>query len=512
MRRLLLLVLALLSCSAVVAAAGCGSDGASSSGAASLAPAGSLVYGEVALSPSGGQGRALEDLVARFPGEGSAGDRIQSLMEKLFTEAETPLSYREDVEPWLGDEAAFFVSNVRPEGDDADAALLVATEDEDATVAAIEKAGDARRTEHDGTDVWVHDGGEEAAAVVDGWLALGTPGAIEAAIDTAGGDDPIEDADRFRETLEDAPEERLGFVYVDMRGFLESVRGMPGMVPLGPFRALLGDPILVTADAGEAGVRFEATIPSSIAAGLPIVAEGTGAAGELPADAWVALSQPELGRTVDTYVDLVGSAAGGRDVVEEQFEAMTGLDLEKDVTSWMGDWSAFVSGTSVEDLGGAVIVETDDEEASGRFVDGLARLARRTAGQSLTVGPLDVAGGGEGVTMRSRNYPEPIHLFQRDGRVVAAFGDAAANDAIDPAEPLSGTAGFARAEEALGGDYQVSLFLAFEPILALAEASGAGSDPDFAEAKPYLEPLGALVGGSSRDGDELRAAFALTVE
>jgi Protein of unknown function (DUF3352) len=507
----LLLTLALLACP-VIAAAGCGNDGSSSSGASSVAPAGSLVYGEVTLRPEGDQKAAIEDLVAKFPGEGAAGDRIQSLMEKLFSEADTSLSYREDVEPWLGDEAAFYISRLRGE-EDPDAAALVATDDEDATVDAVEKAGDARKTEHEGYDVYIHDDGEEAAAVVDGWLVLGTPGGVEAAIDTVEGGDPIEDDERFRETLDDAPEDRLGFVYVDMPGFLEQAERMPGpAMSLGPLRGLFADSILVTADADADAVLFEATVPASLAAGFPVVGEGSGGVGELPGDSWLALAQPDLGKTVESYIGLIAGAVGGRDVIEQQLRSSTGLDLEEDVISWMGDWSLFMRGTGIDNLNGAVVVETSDEEASGRFIDALARLARRTAGPQLTVGPVDVPGGGEGVTMRSRNYPEPIHLFQRDGRVVAAFGDAAANDAIDPAESLAGSPDFTQAEEALGGDYSASFFLAFEPILALAENEGAATDEDYQKAKPYLEPLGALVGGATEDGDKLRSAFALTVK
>ena len=57
----LLLILAVLTTSIVVAA-GCGRDGASSSDAASLAPAGSLVYGEATLRPEGDQKAAIEAL------------------------------------------------------------------------------------------------------------------------------------------------------------------------------------------------------------------------------------------------------------------------------------------------------------------------------------------------------------------------------------------------------------------------------------------------------------------
>jgi hypothetical protein len=497
---------------ATVAAAGCGSDGSTSSpGAASVAPAGAVMYGEATLRPEGDQKAAVEELVTKFPGEGSAGDRIQRLMGILFTEAETELSYREDVEPWLGDEAAFYISSMSADGEQPDAALLVATEDEDAAVEAVEKASDARKTEHNGQDLYVYDGGEESAAVLDGWLALGTPPAVKAAIDTAEGGEAIEDDERYRETLEDAPEDRLGFVYVDMPGLYERLQRMPDAVPLGPLRQIFEESLLVTASADEDGVRFEGVIPKSLVAGCPVVSEGSGAAGELPGDSWLALAQPELGPTIDRYLDVAAQSLGGRDLIEEQFRSSTGLDIERDVISWMGNWSVFVRGTAVDELNGAMVIETSDEEASGRFIDGIARLLRQSSGLGATVGPLDLPGGGEGVTMRSREVPQPIHLFQRDGKVVAAYGDAAAQDALDPLETLSESADYTQAEGALGGDYVVSFFVAFQPILSLAEAEGAAADEDYQKAKPYLDPLGAIVGGAREDGDKLRSAFALTV-
>ena len=108
-------------------------------GAASLAPSGSLVYGEATLDPSDDQQAAIDALIEKFPGEGSAGERIRKLMEHAFSKSDTGLSFAKDVEPWLGDQAAFFVSSLGS-GDDATGALLVATDDEDKSLDAIEKA------------------------------------------------------------------------------------------------------------------------------------------------------------------------------------------------------------------------------------------------------------------------------------------------------------------------------------------------------------------------------------
>jgi uncharacterized protein DUF3352 len=499
---------------AIVVAAGCGDDGASSSGAASLAPAGSLVYGEATLRPEGDQKAAIEELVEKFPGEGSAGDRIRRLMDKAFAESDSGLSYEDDVEPWLGDEAAFFVAGLSADGGDPAAALLVATDDEGATEDAIEKAaqGDARQESHQGRDYYAFPEDDTAAGVLDGWLVLGNEGGFEAAVDTLEGGEPIDEDDDYRETLVDAPDERLGFLYFNSPAVIELLERSPAGATLGQFRRFFQQPLVATLDADEAGVRFEASVPASLAAGFPMVAEGADLAGELPADSWLAMAQPDLGKTIDQLVELFGAGFGGRDVVEQQLRRSTGLDLQRDVISWMGDFGLFVRGRSVSELDGALMIETSDPAASKRAIDAVARLARESADPGEEVGPLELGGGGEGVTLRTPDLPEPIHLFQRDGKVVLAYGDAAARDALEPAVRLGDSAAFAEAEDALGGDYAISFYLAVEPILALADSEGAGADEDWRRVRPYLEPLGALVGGARRDGDKLRSAFGLTVK
>jgi hypothetical protein len=506
----LLVTLAVLT-TAIVSAAGCGNDSSSASGAASLAPAGAVVYGEATLRPEGDQKAAIDALVAKFPGEGTAGERISRLLEKALAESDPELSWKRDFEPWIGDDAAFFVSGVRPNRGDANVAVLVATEDEDATVATLEKDEGGRKTDYRGHDLYVFPEQDSAAAAVDGWLVLGNPGGVKAAIDVAEGGDPIEDDDAYERTLEDAPEERLGFVYVNGRAFAEQLDKSPAGAALGgQLRRLLAEPVLATLDADESGIRFEATVPESYLASFPFIAEGSDLAAGLPADSWLAMAQPELGKLIDAYIDLVAGTVGGRDVIAQQFRAATGLDLEDDLISWMGDWGLFVRGTSVAELHGAIVIETSDEAASGRVIDAVARLARRSG--DVRVGPLELPGGGEGVTVRSPDVPQPVHLFQRDGKVVAAYGDSAAGDALDPRETLGDSASFAAAEDALGEDYPLAFYVAMEPLLALVDSTEAASDPDWQEAKPYLEPLDAIVAGARKDGDKLRSVFGVTVK
>ena len=489
--------------SAIAVATGCGNDGSSASGAASLAPAGAVVYGEATLDPSDDQQAAIDALIEKFPGEGSPGERIRGLLEKAFSESDIGLSYAKDIEPWLGDRAGFFVASLTP-GSDSSAALLVATDDEGKAGDAIEKgakANDGKAASYKGHDYYVISDG--AAGVVDGWVVLGSESGFKAAVDTAEGGARIEDDDAYTKALDDAPDDRLGFVYFNTPAFVKQLQKTGAGASLGPFAGLFKDPVLATFNATEQGVRLEATLPESLTSAFPILGDSGGRAADLPADSWLAIAQPDLGKTISYFVDAFGGLVGGRDMLAQQLKAATGLDLDKDVISWMGDWSLFVRGESVAELSGALVVETSDEAASARFIDAVARLARK--------GNVNVTARDGGVTLSTSEVPEPIHLFQSDGKVVLAYGDAAAADALDPGEKLGDTQAYKDAEDALGGDYDLSFYLGFEPILALVDSTGAGDDEGWQKVKPYLEPLGALVVGAEKDGDKVRSAFGLTV-
>ena len=127
----------------------------------------------------------------------------------------------------------------------------------------------------------------------------------------------------------------------------------------------------------------------------------------------------------------------------------------KDVLDWMGDFGVFVRGTTVSTLDGALVVETSDEAASGRFLSALQRpCAERAAARTSSRG----AGGSPSGPPRS---PKPIQVFQQGGKVVFAYGDAAARDAVNPADKLGDSADFSAARDSLG-DYDVVVLRAGE--------------------------------------------------
>jgi hypothetical protein len=506
--RKLTLVLAVLS-TAALAALGCGKDETASS-ASSLAPATSVLYGEVTLRPEADQKEAVDTIVSKFPGQGSAGDRLQGLVDKALKDSGSESTYKDNVEPWLGDEAAVFVIGKNMN----DHALLVAAEDEDKALDGLEKSAEGKITRKTYRDVdYFMDEGEETntATVFDGFLVVGTEAGVKAAIDTSKDGSPLSDSDEYTSAVDEVSDDRLGLLFINSPQLLKDNTNAAAGVPEN-FKKVFEEPSVVTVDADNDGVAFEGSLPQETAGTLPFLGQGSELIKDLPADSWLAMAQPDFDKTLDFFIESAAGFAGGRDVIERQFKAATGLDLQKDVLDWMGDFGVFVRGTSVDTLEGALIIETSDEAASGRLIDRLKKLAVTQADNpGDRVVPLTAPGGGEGFTLVSRSIPRPIHLFQRDGRVVLAFGNKAAADAVDSGEPLGDSEAYGQAADSLG-DYDVSFYLAVAPVLQLVDSTSAAADSHWQEAKPYLEPLSALVGGTSGDGGDLKSAFKLTVK
>jgi hypothetical protein len=511
--RKLLAVVALLTVPAL-AAVGCGNSDEAASGASELVPAGALVYAEADLKPEGDQKRAIDSILAKFPGGGQAGEKLKELIEKGLRESEPSLSFKKDVEPWLGDEAAFFVSDFGTSGEGA-LGLLVATDDEDAALDTLKKTATGKITQKSYEDVdYMMDESPDlnAAAAFDGFLVIGTERGLKAAIDASKDGSKLSDDDAYKNALEKAADDRLGLFYLNMPALKKQAeQAGAGAVPES-LKQLFNQSAVSTVDVDDDGVVVESTVTDELGRAFGFLGPGSDLVSELPADSWAAFAQRDFGKVLDLFADSFGAAAGGRDAIEQQFKAATGLDLQRDVLDWMGDFAVFVRGGSVSELNGALIIETKDEAASGRFIDALERLARsQAAGPGDRVEPLRAPGGGKGFTISSQDVPKPIHVFQRNGRVVFAYGDTAAKAGAEAGDKLGDAPDFSAARDSLGGDYNISFYVLMQPIWDLVDSTDSANDPDWQKAKPYLEPLSALVGGTSGEGDDLKQAVKLIV-
>jgi len=493
-------LLAVLSVLLAALVAGCGSDSQTGS-PSELVPKGVALYGEVVLDPEGDQESAVREIVSRFPGGDQAEERLKSELSKALDEE--GFDYSEEIEPVVGDSAAFFASNVSQ--DDADAAAVIAVEDEDKARDLLEKAlrknGKPREESYEGTDYLLLPEDKTAAGVLEGNAVIGTEGGFKAAVDTAGAEETVEDDEQVDKARGRFAEDPLAFVYVDARKLVSAFG--PAAALAGPFLKVLDDPFVMALTAESDAVVVDSVFPPALTAlAAPLFfGSGTGAVRDLPADAWYATGQPELGKTIQGLISQIAGLAGGEQQIRQQVRAQTGLDLNRDILGWMGDFGAFASGTSVSGLGAGVVIETSEPETSRRTLQRLRALLRREADPGTEVTDLSLGGGGDGFTVTAAELPAPIHVVQRGDRVAVALGDESANALLRPSDTLGDDDDFSAATGRLGEGFEPANYLDVAPILQLAESEGASDDEGYVEAKPYLEVFARLIAGTKKDGD-----------
>jgi hypothetical protein len=203
----------------------------------------------------------------------------------------------------------------------------------------------------------------------------------------------------------------------------------------------------------------------------------------------------------------VRSMAGalGSALALREFRRQTGLDLDRDLMSWMGDAAIFVRGDGPAELDGGVVFTVTKRRRAARAV---ARIAGAVASKAeATVRPVRVDGADTAFFVR---FPRgaPLFLAQSDERVVLTAGPAAASAALEPPSRLAESEAYATAQSTIG--MAPSMLLDVQQALRLVKATGA-EDRDYRKAKPYLKTLGVLAMGTQAEGERSRSRIAVTL-
>ena len=163
----------------------------------------------------------------------------------------------------------------------------------------------------------------------------------------------------------------------------------------------------------------------------------------------------------------------------------------------------------MSDLGGALVVTSKDPAASKAAIPKLKKLL---SGLDVKTSALSGPGTG-GATGFSIDVGGPIgggiQVASKDDKFVVAYGASALKDALDGGDQLGDSDPFKTAAGLLEGA-KPSLFLDTPQVVKLL-GSVAGSDEDFAKAKPTLDAFGPAAAGMTRDGDVTRLKAAVAV-
>jgi Protein of unknown function (DUF3352) len=495
--------------------------------AVTLVPENAVGYFNVFLSPSTSQQRALESLIEKTPFE-SPDELFNKLREQLNQGMEpSGCNFEEDIEPWLGKQVAGFLSTVAPE---PQGAVLIATDDGAATLETIEKcagddAPDFEDRSYNGVDYQFVDDG--AFGVVEGYFVIGTEPAFKEVVDTSESGDSLEGSDKFKDALDDLSADHLMVLYADVKTMIEQAGDNADEPEFAAFQQILNlasdRPFSAALSARDNGIVFEYAqgLPTDgDIAGIAEQAASTSLLAELPGGSWGAFAFGDIGSIVnglfETYSGM-GIPGFNQQAIEQQFKAETGMDLQQDVLSWMGDVGVFVQGTSLPTLSGGVVIETTDPEASRLAVKKLEAYATE---QQAPVEPLSIE-GAEGFTISVPLQPQAINVAAGEERVVVAYGDLATEQALEGEVTLAGNENFQTAQEALGEGFNVSGYFQADPIQELVETlllpQVSATDPEASanyeeNVKPFIDPMSFLVFGQKIEDETAVTKVVLGAE
>jgi len=150
------------------------------------------------------------------------------------------------------------------------------------------------------------------------------------------------------------------------------------------------------------------------------------------------------------------------------------------------------------------VITTDDTQAAEGAVSKLQGALGKTRG-------VKVSPSSDGFDLQAQGAPIGAEVAVQDDKVVIAAGADTAQDVLSPSETLGDSDTFQAAEDDLGNDLTPSVFVNFAPIMDLIDSTGE-SDADIESARPYLNALDFLIGGSKVDGDRSVAGVTLGVQ
>jgi hypothetical protein len=509
-----------LACALVAAiAAGCGSSSSGSGGdndPAALVPANAPVYAEATLRPDGKVGADLDAALKKILRTEDPGALIQkALSDSGKTDGVT---YKDDIEPWLGDRAGIAVTGIH--GKDADFVAIVNSKDDGKAEDALKHAkGDIVKRSYNGVDYRFDRKDNTAAGVFSHNVVVGTEPGFKAAVDASKGSS-LAESNGLRGVRSKVAEERVGLLYLDVDGLLQAVSQSAGSQPevgalLQSLSAAVPKTIGAALQAQPDAIKIDAVslgTPKSASSG----ASGADMVASLPGDSWLALGFGKSGQTLEGVLDGIGKAGGitgvGINALLGQFQQQTGLDLRKDVLSWMGDAGVFVTGKGLPDLGGGLVVKTSDTSKTKKVIGVLRRLVGAQSGAKIS--DLHAQGVDDGFTVTTANGPR-IDVALAGDKFIVAVGvggaGSALQQAISPGQALGSASAFTDAASKLGDGLRPSFYLDFQQVVGLI-GGFVGNNADFAKAKPYLDTFGAIVAGAKDEGDGVtRARFVVTL-
>jgi hypothetical protein len=498
----------LLACVAAPAGILAGCAGSSSGGSVDVGPAAAVpantpIYLDATVRPTGSTEQNARQALGKILNTDDPGAKIVDLINKNVSHVKPgeTFTYQQDIAPWLGQKVGLFADSL---GEGSKPTILLESTNDSAAMASERKDS---RDLGPGGSYKGHEYDKESNGLVfgtaGGFAIYGPLAGFQQAVDAMDGGSLGDDGD-FKDAIGDLPDDRLGTLYTVPKTLIDALGNQVDAQSKAAIEKSAGDslnePVAGALTATANSFELEATGGSE---GLDTPESSLIA--DVPSRSWLALGIGDLGDSLKRSLDQLKDQIPNFDTVRQQIEQTTGSSLDQ-LTAALGDAVVYVQGTKRSTLTGALVVQSKDTALTGRLLNQLQGFLR-LGGQ---IKPLQLSGGGTGFQMSDPSIPKPIEIARQGDKIVIGYGPGSAEASLTPAQTLSDSPTFTTAHDqisSLGTD----LFVDLQSIFSLPESSGAKSDPDYRQAKRYLNALSYVVTGSGSSGDkaEFKAVLGL---
>jgi hypothetical protein len=508
--KLRLVLPALLAALVALFAVGCGGgddEGGAGADPASIAPAGTSLYLDFVLRPKGEMKTNIEGLAQKIAGVDDLGGLIIEELEESADEGEE-VDFEKEVEPWLGERGAYIYPKIG--GGDSDAfAMAVETTDSDAAEEFLNKQAEQADEEvtdesFEGVDFKLDEDGD-TSGIIEGLLVIAEEEAVFKEVITASKEESLADESNYSDAISGIPDDSAANVFVDISGLIRAAEAEGEIdkevkllfenagINLKDATAVAS--LVPGSDRIEIDVSSDAieeNVPSGDASEL---------LGSLPADSFVAFAAPEFGKRFNEGLDQIdeqgipdeGIAPGELKKSLKQ----AGIDLES-IAGSIGDVGAFAQGSSESDLGGALVLTTEDATQAKNTVSNIGLFLRSANVPGITT----IKDKVSGFSIRDPELgPQPVVVAAKGSRIAIGYGLAPTLAAFEePGRTLADSPSYKEAVSALA-ETPITAFVAGPAALELASSLIPPGEEEFEAAEPYLQKIDYVAVGSEASGD-----------
>jgi predicted small secreted protein len=482
---------------AAIAVAGCG--GSSSGGGgdpASLAPEKAPVYLEVNFAPESKTSEEFNELTQNVLGIDNVGEFITEELEQAALGEGEKFNFEEEVEPWLGEKAGMYLTGYDGDQFNGYGVAIETTNSEEAEQFVEKRVAssdeEAEEGEFEGTKYWVEPDDESVIGVIDSYLAFGeTKADFEEMVKISEGSEGLNESEKFKTAMDGVENDGIGSVYVDIGGLIQEAKGLIPSETEAFFDLLQIEPKQATAVASVIphSEQIELDLSSTLGQTTAPSGDATSLLESLPATSIAAFASPEVGTSLKEGIDeLDEQGIPGQIPPGELKSALESVGINLDsIAESVGDVGAFVEGSNMGSLGGAMVVETSNGAEAKKAVGNIGLLLHATGTPGVTA----ITGNFGGFSVRSAELgSKPLIIGAAGEKIVIAYGPKAAAQALRTnAKTLGTTADFEAAKGALGST-PMTAFIDGGPTLKLVDALLTPEEKaEFAQAKPYLRKI-----------------------